>query len=73
MSDYRCYYLDCAGHILTGEWVPAEHEEDAWRTATHAFYRPSKSEAIEMWYGERLLGRRSLTPPSRETASDDRR
>jgi hypothetical protein len=69
MFDYRCYYLDEAGHILTGEWVPAEHEEDAWRAATNAFYRPAKSGAVEMWFGERLLGRRSLLPHSREGAS----
>jgi hypothetical protein len=53
VGTYRLYCLDGVGKVASAEWVSAEGDEDALRTAD----KFRRGRACELWQGDRLVAR----------------
>jgi hypothetical protein len=53
--NFRCFFLNDEGHILSVESLVAETDADALRLAQLAFSQRNHYSAFELWHGERRL------------------
>jgi hypothetical protein len=55
MCDYRCYFINTAGHIGGVEEIECANDREAAQRALRLLAKQHKYDAIEVWDRDRLV------------------